>query len=161
MFLWKSLLALFFSIRSSLSSRTSSSRSLSSLLTSLSSYLSSLHVSLSVSTAPPWTSSTASRTLFWSWFSLIDHVSSSSFDIFKQYFGSFTMFTERFEDWLIISLGDESFNQHRRYFTHVTHHCLHAAAGDPLPSFPKVGWRKLWRKSDTAWMHQGIYSPFL
>ena len=73
-FLWKSLLALFFSIKSPLSSSTSSSLSSSSLLTSLSSYLSSLHVSLSltVSTAPPWPSSTASHTLFWSWFGLIN-----------------------------------------------------------------------------------------
>ena len=46
-------------------------------------------------------------------------------------------------------------------FTHVTHHCLHAAAGDPLPSFCKVGWRKLWRKSDVSSMLQGTYSPFL
>ena len=71
------------------------------------------------------------------------------------------MFTESVEDWLMISLDDDFFNQHRRYFTHVAHHCLHDAAGDPLPSFRKVGWRKLWRKSDTASRLQGIYSPFL
>ena len=65
---------------------------------------------------------------------------------------SFTMFTET--DWLI-SLDHESFNQHRRYFTHVTHHCLYDAAGDPLPSFPKVGWRKLWRKTLRAILYQG------
>ena len=67
------------------------------------------------------------------------------------------MFTETVEDWLMISLDHESFNQHRRYFTHVAHHCLYDAASDPLPSFCKVGWRKLWRKSDVL----GTYSPFL
>ena len=41
----------------------------------------------------------------------------------------------------MISLNHESFNQHRRYFTHVTHLCLHDAASDQLPSLPKDGWQ--------------------
>ena len=62
------------------------------------------------------------------------------------------MFTESVEDWLMISLDDDFFQptSRRRYCTHVAHHCLHDAAGDPLPSFHKVGWRELWRKSDIA-----------
>ena len=52
----------------------------------------------------------------------------------------------------MISLDDDFFQptSRRRYCTHIAHHCLHHAAGDPLPSFHKVGWRKLWRKSDIA-----------
>ena len=47
------------------------------------------------------------------------------------------------------------------FYTRCTSLFTSSAAGDPLPSFPKVGWRKLWRRSDTSSMLQGIYSPFL
>ena len=72
--------------------------------------------------------------------------------IHSTYFGSlsFTMFTETVEDWLMISLDHESLKI-VRYFTHVTHHCLHDAAGDQLPSFRKVGWRHY---DVTAMLHQ-------
>ena len=47
------------------------------------------------------------------------------------------------------------------FYTRCTSLFTWSAAGDPLPSFHKVGWRKLWRRSDTASMLLGIYSPFL
>ena len=82
---------------------------------------------LSVSTAPPWTWSTASRTLFWSWFGLIPlhcrpiNSNNNTLAVFPL---PCIRKVLRIHSWFHLTTIFQPTSR-RRYFTHVAHHCLH------------------------------------